>query len=272
MKKAVPIFLFFFSCRLLTAQTLNSPAFEKNFIPWETTIYYKLGNSIIHLKTFQYGKAKDLLMINLHSDEVTSVSAAHKLLEANGGLLIKIENGNKRNIRFRLGNQNYVFDPNGIFSQEGIIKSLKEHGNISKVAVQEVEKFARRILELIPENPSCVIALHNNTEGQYSVMTYATGNEKETDAKKVYVNPKQDTDDFFLTTDSVLYLRLSGEEYNCILQDNKNANKDGSLSVYCGEKKINYLNCETLHGKTEQYLEMLIIAKKHIEKSIIESE
>ncbi len=270
MKKIILIFLFSFSSGLLVAQSQSDSVFEKKFAPKETTIYYKLGKRVIQLKIFQYSDIKDIVMINLHADEITSVVAAHKLLETNGGLLIKIENDNKRNIRFRLGTLNYTFDPNGIFSREGITKSLTELGNISNAAVNEVEKFANRILQLLPVNPSCIIALHNNMEGQYSVTSYLPGNEKETDAKKVYVNPMQDPDDFFLTTDSNLYHKLISEKYNSILQDNEKAIKDGSLSVYCGEKKLRYLNCETQHGKTEQYLEMLMRAKNYIAKSITE--
>lgn len=265
MKKVAAIF--FFLLNLSVSNSQNNADTGKKFTALETTIYYKLVNKIIPIKISQYGDRKDIVMINLHSDETTSVIAAYKFLETNGGLLIKIENSNARNIRFSLNKQPYTFDPNGMFSIKGINKSLKEHGNISDVAVAEIEKFAHRILQLIPEKPSCIIALHNNTKDHYSVTTYLRGNEKETDAKSVNVNPRQDADDFFLTTDSLLYQQLINEKYNCILQDNENANKDGSLSVYCGEKKLRYLNCETLHGKTELYLEMLIAAKKYIEKT-----
>jgi hypothetical protein len=92
------------------------------------------------------------------------------------------------------------------------------------------------------------------------------GNKRETDAKKVYVNSLQDADDLFLTTDSILYHRLAVKKYNSIWQDNENAQKDGSLSVYCGENGIRYLNCETEHGRTEQYLEMLMVAENFIER------
>lgn len=272
MKNCIQIFLFLLLSGFQAARSQSNTLTEKKITPRENTIHYKLGNRVVSIKIFQYGDAKDFIMINLHADEITSVIAAHKFLETTGGLLIKIENDNKRNIRFGLGNQKYTFDPNGMFSKKGITKSLKEHGNSSDLAVIEIEKFAERILQLISENPSCIIALHNNTDGQYAATSYLPGNEKETDTKKVYINPLQDADDFFLTTDSILYQQLAAEKYNCILQDNENAGKDGSLSVYCGEKKMRYLNCETQHGKKEQYLEMLFIAKSYIKKIMIGSD
>jgi hypothetical protein len=251
----------------LQAQPLSYHTFEKKCSLKETTIYYKLGNSTIQLKTFQYGNAKDLVMINLHDDETTSVIAARKLLEANGGLLIKIENGNKRNIGFRLSNRNYQFDPNRIFSREGIKQTLILLSRCDNASIIEVEKFANRILQLIPQKSSCIVALHNNGEDEFSITSYLPGNERKTDAKQVYVNSSEDADDLFLTTDSLLYLRLSAEKYNSIWQDNENATKDGSLSIYCGENGIRYLNCETEHGKTGQYLEMIMTAYGYIERT-----
>ena len=73
----------------------------------------------------------------------------------------------------------------------------------------------------------------------------------------MYINAKEDTDDFFLTTDDALYEKLAGKGYNTILQDNQNCTEDGSLSVYCGKKNIRYVNCETEHGKSEQYYAMV---------------
>jgi hypothetical protein len=108
--------------------------------------------------------------------------------------------------------------------------------------------------------------LHNKTDGDFSVGSYIAGNKRSTEAKAVYADPAQDPDDLFLTTDAFLYNQLAEKKYNVILQDNRNAKKDGSLSVYCGEKGIRYLNCETEHGRTAQYLEMLMAASSFLER------
>jgi hypothetical protein len=237
---------------------------QKKIIPKVTTIVHKLGHDHVRIKIFQYGKKKDIVFINLHSDETTSVTGAEKLLQTRGGLLIKLENDNKRNIMFRLGNSVYTFDPNRIFSQIGIERTLAHFKNINDKAVDEVKKFANCILELLPKESYRVIALHNNTEGDLSVNSFLPGNQFETDAKKVYADENQDPDDFFLTTDSLLFHRLSAEKYNTVLQDNLRVQQDGSLSVYFGEKKICYLNCETEHEKLKQYVEMISVALKYI--------
>ncbi|HLG41382.1 MAG TPA: hypothetical protein VI461_17010, partial [Chitinophagaceae bacterium] len=183
-----------------------------------------------------------------------------------GGLLIRIENYRTRNIKFKLDKKYYTIDPNRMFSRKGIAQSLLLLGNTSPKAVDEVEKFANRILQLLPKDPSCVVALHNNVNGKYSINTYLPGGPKQKDAKALHVNPDQDADDFFFTTDSILFKQLAAENYNTILQDNEKAKKDGSLSIYCGEKNMQYINCETEHGRQEQYDEMIVLAVDKIEK------
>lgn len=223
----------------------------------EKTIFYKLAENTIPIRIQQYGDGSNIVFINLHDDEITSVDAARRILEEHGGMLIEIENNAQRNIRFRLGQHFYKIDPNRIFSKEGIKKSLEQLGRTSAKAIDEASKLGDRILELIPAGNECIIALHNNTPGLFSALEYTNGNKRAADSKTVYINPEQDADDFFLTTDNALYEKLAGKGYNTILQDNKNCTEDGSLSVYCGKKNIRYVNCETEHGKTEQYYQMI---------------
>jgi hypothetical protein len=90
----------------------------------------------------------------------------------------------------------------------------------------------------MPQKPSCIIALHNNTDEEYSVKSYTQNGDRRSDAKAVYADSLQDTDDMILTTDSILFQKIAKNRYNSILQDNINARRDGSLSVYCGERDI----------------------------------
>ena len=244
--------LFFVVCAFSDTRSI-----EPGIPVTEKTILYDLAGNIVPVKIQQYGAKTDIVFINLHDDEITSVDAAKRVLEEYGGLLIEVENDGQRNILFKLDRYSYKVDPNRIFSEEGIIKSLDQLGRISDKAVDEVEKFGQRIIQLIPDDAKCVIALHNNTPDFFSVVEYARGNKRSADCKKVYINGEQDADDFFLTTDNDLYEKLADKGFNTILQDNKNCTEDGSLSVYCGKKSIRYVNCETEHGKVEQYYKML---------------
>lgn len=228
------------------------------FTAEEKTITHKLGDKTISFKVVQYGEAVNTCCINLHDDEMTSVKAAKSLLEQQGGVLIKIENKSQRNISFTFKGLQYTFDPNRIFSRTGINLTLKVmKGRINPLAINEVEKFATHLLQLIPDSVSCVIALHNNSNGDFSIKTYLPGGKRETDAKHVYADNWQDIDDIALTTDEGIYNKMAAFGYNSILQDNENVFKDGSLSVYYGEQNRRYINIETQHGKTAQYGEML---------------
>lgn len=237
--------------------TICSGAAPAAYIPTEKTILHKLGDKNISLKIIQYGQLINTCCINLHDDELTAVKAARAVLEQKGGILIKIENNAQRNISFTFKGVVYTFDPNRIFSRTGINATLKANGKKNSLAIIEVEKFAAQLLQLIPDSISCIVALHNNTDGDFSVKTYQQGGKRQQDAKQVYADSWQDIDDIALTTDEILFNKMSTLGYNSILQDNEKVNKDGSLSVYYGELNKRYINIETQHGKTAQYGEML---------------
>ncbi len=241
-------------CFTILAFACAQPA---KFIPIEKTIFYELGDKTLPIRILQYGNVKDIVCINLHDNENTAVEAAQSVLELRGGILIMIGNNGQRNIRFGFRESAYTFDPNRIFSRTGIEQTLSENSQPDQWAVLEVEKFADRLLRLIPGDPTCIIALHNNTEEAYSVRSYLPGSDRQSDAKAVYMNPRQDVDDFALTTDSLLYHTMAELGYNSILQDNRKVKEDGSLSVYYGEKGKSYINIETQHGHQKQYIEML---------------
>jgi hypothetical protein len=227
------------------------------YAPAEKTIVHQLGDKTISFKVIQYGQSVNTCCINVHDNEATAVQAARAILEQQGGILIRIDNNAQRMISFPFKGVTYSFDPNRIFSETGIRLTLKAKGKINPLAIAEVQKFAAHLLQLIPDSASCIIALHNNADGDYSVKTYQPGGQRHSDAKKVYADTWQDVDDITLTTDETLFNKMSGFGYNSILQDNVKVDKDGSLSVYCGELNRRYINIETQFGKTVQYKEML---------------
>ena len=271
MKFIATSLFFLFVTAIAIAQPESVPIriTQSRHIPFEKTIFYKLGNKIIPIKISQYGKAKDVIYINVHDNETTSVEAARSILEINGGTLIKIENNKQRNIRFGFRNNYYSFDPNRIFSRQGIEQTLKMNGRINKSVVDETEKFAQRLLQLFPDSTTCIVALHNNTDGDFSINSYLHGNEKQFDAKAVFSHSFEDIDDIALTTDSLIYQKMADYRYNTIWQHNKKKKKDGSLSIYCGERNMRYINIETEHGKLSQHIKMLeklldILAEENI--------
>jgi hypothetical protein len=240
-------------------QAQDKPGTTHRFVPTIKNIHHRLGDSHVTIQALQYGNSREFVFVNLHDNENTAVSSAKKVLEKRGGLLLKISNNSKRDIRFKLSGKYYTFDPNRIFSPGGIDKTLRQYGRHSRQAARELKLFADRLVNLIPDEMECLVALHNNSDEGFSVTDYLPGNEKAIDAKESYIASGQDKDDFLITTDSVLYRLLCSRNYNTVWQDNECVTQDGSLSVYFGQQNRRYINCETEHGKSAQYREMMEI-------------
>lgn len=252
---------------------LNETETEK-MSPSVQKLSLKLGNRLIPVTIYKYGTANDVFCFNMHDNEFTSVQAAKEVLSERGGTLMKIENFNQRIIRFKYNRKNYSFDANRIFSPEGIGQTLRELSRYSIGAALELEKFAKRLLSFIPDSASCLVALHNNFNSGFSVNSYTDKGKLKQNAREVFNNLSQDEDDIVFTTDSVLFKKMSDHGYNSIYQDNINAKKDGTLSVYYGEKEKRYINIETEHGRTQQYVEMLthlfdVLKEEKIAKSAL---
>lgn len=237
--------------------SFNEPVEDQKFSPSVQKIKLSLGSGFVPVTILKFGDATDLVFINMHDNEFTSVEAAKELLSERGGLLIKIENNKQRFINFKHNKRTYSFDANRIFSLEGIKQSLRERGRYSDAAALKIGSFADNLLSLIPQTANCVIALHNNFDGGFSIKSYIKGGDKQKNAIQAVEHKHQDADDIAFTTDPYLFEKMSGMGYNSILQDNINARKDGSLSVYFGERGKRYINIETEHGRDRQYVEML---------------
>ncbi len=110
---------FFVSCGQQTSS-------DTLYTPVETTSVFRIGNRDITLLKQQYGERDDFVMLNLHDDERTSVNAAQKILQRNGGTLIRILNDSARLISFSIGNREFSFDPNRIFTLAGARESLQK--------------------------------------------------------------------------------------------------------------------------------------------------
>lgn len=251
-------FFLFFTVLPAPAQPGQPDTFATKpfYTPSTRLIAHTIGNRTIIIKVLQYGEPNGIYCINMHDNEGTAVLGATPVLEQTGGTLIRVENFNQRLIRFRLNGVVYGFDPNRIFSRIGIQQTLRDNKRSNQAALLEIEKFGQKLLALIPDSASMVIALHNNTNDLFSIKSYISGGVREKDAKAVYYNETQDVDDITLTTDSLVYQVMADAGYNAIWQDNARAKKDGSLSIYCGDYGRRYINIETEHGKVDQYREM----------------
>jgi uncharacterized protein YaiI (UPF0178 family) len=219
---------------------------------------YRLGSEKIQVQTTCYIPCKDdLSFINVHENESTSVEAAGSLLNDIGGKMMVLKHNKSRYISFYIGNKKYIIDPNRIFTKKGIDATLKNLGPHSAEAANEVAAFAQHILTNFVDGKSLVVALHNNTDENYSIASYLKGGDEARNAADVFINAAMDKDDFIVTTDSSLFRRIKERNINVVLQDNKRAVDDGSLSIYAARKNIPYLNIEAQSGHLKEQIQML---------------
>jgi hypothetical protein len=99
-----------------------------------------------------------------------------------------------------------------------------------------------------------MIAIHNNSSENFSVLSYNNSS----NATAVFVSKDEDIDDFYIVTDTSDYEYFKNMNLNVVLQS-KDAEEDGSLSVYCQQNQIPYINIEAEHGHLNKQIEMIKI-------------
>lgn len=224
----------------------------------EEIIPIKIGDTTIKIVVNKSSVASPVyLYFNMHDNENTAVEATKEIINKYGGTLIELQADGQRLIRFSLNKKQYTFDPNRIFTEIGIKKTLNMYGDYAPEAQTEVSNFANKLSKDYFQNTKLLIAVHNNTDGNYSIKSYEKGQEFGNDAKLVYSNSDMDADDFFFVTEEKYYKILSENKNNVALQDNVKVTDDGSLSVYCGYKNISYINVESEHNHLKEQVKML---------------
>lgn len=208
----------------------------------------KVGDSIVIIQKQQHGKGK--AFIHLHQNETTALQAAKAVIKAEGGTILTLVHSGQRNIVFHCHKQRYEFDPNRIFTDLGIKKTLMQFGNYAPDAHAEVKKLANKIKILLPKGK--IIAVHNNES--YSLKDYFPGRSLAADARALNFNQGHYYRNFYLVTQKSDYIRLKKLNFNSIWQA-FDATDDGSLSVYLATR--DYVNVEAGYGQLAAQVTML---------------
>jgi len=98
--------------------------------------------------------------------------------------------------------------------------------------------------------------MHNNTDVNYSIESYLPGGDESENTMDVNVAPDWDPDDFIYTTVEAYYIKFKEAGLNVILQDNDKCVNDGSLSVWCGQRNIPYVNIEAQKGHYDEQMKL----------------
>lgn len=212
----------------------------------------RLGDTEVSLVVTRYG-AGGYTFVAIHENESTAVAAARTVLARYGGRLIQLKHGGTRNVSFKLGGRAYSIDPNRIFTDAGIRATVR--GGYSPEVHQAVKAFAAEIIKRL-EGSRAIVALHNNTNGSYSIRQYQGRGPLAADAAEVHVVEAQDPDDFFFVTSRRLFAVIKAGGFNVALQS-ASVSDDGSLSVYSARHGIMYVNVEAENGHQAAQTKML---------------
>ena len=194
--------------------------------------------------------------------------AGRAIIDRHGGRLIQLVHSGQRRVQFTLASESYSFDPNRVFSRDGIRKTVRGNGSVPEPAYAAVEEFARQFVGYFHlKKQRALIALHNNGDGDYSLRSYAVGAVFEADTLQLHVNPQADPDDFFYVTDPRYFGPLKEQNFNVVLQDNRILRDDGSLSVFAGRERIPYMNVEAQNEHLDPQIAMLELALRLIAES-----
>ncbi|MBK6818467.1 MAG: hypothetical protein IPG85_02210 [Bacteroidetes bacterium] len=202
-------------------------------------------------------QANALTLIALHDNENTAIEAFQSWTQQLNINLLELHQSDDRYLKCRYNNRDYCFDPNQVFSEKGIHNTLYEkNSSCPPELVHIIKAFADTLLKMFLNTRyhHYMIAIHNNSSENFSVLSYNNSS----NATAVFVSKDEDIDDFFIVTDTSDYEYFKNMNLNVVLQS-KNAEEDGSLSVYCQQNQIPYINIEAEHGHLNKQIEMIKI-------------
>ncbi|MDF1684275.1 MAG: protein tyrosine phosphatase [Legionellaceae bacterium] len=214
-----------------------------------TNVSVQLGDTQVIVEKIQHGHGK--AFVHVHQNETTALQAARAVIDAEGGSIVTLHHPGGRNIVFHLDKIRYEFDPNRMFTDAGIKKTLKQFGPYSTKAHGLVKQLARRVKTALPSNQA-VIAVHNNQH--YSLKEYYPGASLAAEAAALYVPQPKAFRNFYLVTQNADYTRLKYSDFNAVLQA-PTPDDDGSLSVYLTSKP--YVNVEAGYDQLAAQIKML---------------
>ena len=246
----------FISCSQLGIISNLSLKDEIKFPKQDTIIQFKFNDNTAYIKFKGDPAVSPIVFISLHDDETTGQQVVYNYVKENNPAYIQIVNNKHRLINFTSLKRRYAFDPNRIFSKKGIRLSLGFYSSYSTMAAARVEKFAALILQQLSKAKT-IIAVHNNSNGKYSILSYLKGGKDYKNAQRVNKVLGSDPDNFFLTTSTQLFERLTAKNFNIVLQGNKHVFNDGSLSYYYRNSNRQYINIEAQEGHFSKQAEML---------------
>lgn len=220
---------------------------------------YRFSNrpdGLVKLKVLNYpGLKTDLFFFHMHENEITAKTTGSESVRKNGGTFMYLDHaGTGRNMKVRLDNVTYEFDPNRIFTDKGLRDRTSPtptaaHFQKLKHFVSWVERniqFGRQKRKF-----STLVALHNNTDDDVHGELLSILTEKkliDIDNRLVNINPQWDIDNFFIATLKSTYdrfIQAHNPNMSLILERPRDI---GYLSNWAVNRNIDFITVEAQHS------------------------
>lgn len=265
-------FLLFTSILFVSQAGANAQEIAK------TTLNLSLGETKVKVNVYEKTGAQITFFAPHHNEQI-ALKSTKEAISQNGGRLIEIESFDKtgnpaRYIEFNLKGKSYSVDPNRIFTANG----RRCSGQSGEVETS-IRNFSEELLAIIfPKNEirsnygkKLVVAVHNNVNvdeksierraGDLTAPSFVKNATVSRDAAPgafeaqaagvFFANEEIDPDNFILLS-SARYLGFFAENnFNVVvqkaatqLQSNLCSVDDGSLSVFAGQRDIEYICLE----------------------------
>lgn len=203
------------------------------------------------------GRQPGFTFVNLHDNENTGAEAAKVYISNHGGRLVELVHGRGRTVVIRRNGILHHFDPNRMFTEDGLRRSLDYFHNLTEQNLAIAADFAREVADFIGiEKGKIVIAVHNNTPGKLTIRDFESGQWYGTDTRDVFVNPARDPDDFFFTNSPALFRGLKTMAHNVALMAVKSPDH-GNLGNVVNRAGGVYILVEAEHGQLTRQIGML---------------
>lgn len=220
---------------------------------------YRLNSQpdgLVKLKVLNYPSLKtDLFFFHMHENEITAKTTGAESVRKNGGTFMYLDHaGTGRNMKVRLDNVTYQFDPNRIFTDKG----LRERTSPTPTAAhfKQLKNFVTWIERNIQYGRqkrkfSTLVALHNNTDDDVHGELLSILTEKKligTDNRLANINPQWDIDNFLIATLKSTYDRFV-QGYNPNMSLILERPRDiGYLSNWAINRNIDFITVEAQHS------------------------
>ena len=232
----------------------TSPAHSNMLVPVIHTL--RLEDEKVWVNIYQR-PGSDLQFVNVHDNENTSAEAARAWIRSHGGRLVELEHGRGRTVVIRRDGVLHRFDPNRMFSEQGLRASLKYHRNLTDENLALASHFAAEVVDYIGIEPGRpIIAVHNNTDGKLTIHDFQPGEWYGDDTREVFINPAEDPDDFFFTNTPALFEALKTMRYNVALMVESPPDR-GTLANLVNARGGIYVLVEAEHDRLRRQITML---------------